>query len=91
MKNVVIRIVLDVILFMSVYLFPWWLIILGVLMALFINSAPELIVIGLLLDALYDGASPTLPNFQFTFTALFIIMFFSVEFLKRYIILYENK
>ena len=90
MKKATIRITFDIILFTGVYFFSWWLVLFTAIAAFFVSSAPELIMVGVLLDVIYRGTFSFLPHFEFTFTVLFTLLFFSVEFLKRYIIIYDE-
>jgi hypothetical protein len=77
------RIGIDIVLFLSVFLLPWWVTLLATLVATFlIHSFFESLVVGVLLDVLYGVPSTSfIKSFPFSlgFSFLFLISFWARE------------
>lgn len=88
MKGLTFRIALDIVLFIAVFILPWWLWLICVAFSVFvINHQYEIILLAFLADAAYGGGQASkigglvtggyLENFKFFFlasvTALLIV------------------
>lgn len=77
------RFVVDVVLFFSVFLFPWWATLIGAVLATFsFDSYFEGLVVGILLDALYGvPARSFIWDFPLTllFSFLLLISFWAKD------------
>jgi hypothetical protein len=85
-KKIVVRIFLEAILFLSIFVLPWWAVVMGAIIIFLLFQAPEVIVIGVFLDALYGGSIFTV---EFAFTIFFLLLFLVSRFLRQYIIIFE--
>ena len=70
------RIIADIIILVSLFLLPWWLVVIfGLFATYFFDTYYEIIFFGFIYDTLY--APPTLLwRFMFTIVAYFIFIFF---------------
>lgn len=77
------RISIDIILLLSVFLLPWWVTLLGTIVAIFfVRSFFESLVVGILLDILYGVPSISfIKSFPFSLALsfLFLISFWARE------------
>ncbi|MDP3735576.1 MAG: hypothetical protein Q8R39_04070 [bacterium] len=77
------RFLTDLVLFTAAFFTPWWLVVPGAALLLFrYHSAYELIVLGVILDALYGLPVRQLGGFRFPFTVLCTLLFLMLEFLR---------
>jgi len=77
------RIIADFILFVSVFLSPWFITApLGLIFLLYFYRYYEAIFAALMLDALFGLATPHLLNTPYIFTLFFSALFLVGEFLK---------
>lgn len=84
------RIIIDVILLVSVFVFPWWLSFFGaVVLMLFFEKFIELIAVGFILDSLYGFPHGGFFGFQYFLTTVMIFLFFIFRFLKSKMIFYR--
>jgi len=89
MRKIVLRAGLDILLLLSVFLLPWWFIVGAIIVFSSLLIAPEVVLAGVIMDALYGGSF--FPDFALFFTILFLSLFIIIQFLKRYIIIYNRK
>lgn len=82
------RIFLNVLIFLSILFFPWWITAFFALILLFSFEAAEVIIWGLLIDTLYGIPLAIFFHFTFVFTLLFMILFFVVQILKKRLVFY---
>jgi len=86
------RIVFDIILFLSIFLFPWWVTgILGFIGIFVYIQFYEFIIVGFIVHSIY-----AVPGHGFILSPLwFILIVFAVymiiQYIRRYIILYKNE
>ncbi len=67
---------LDIILLLSVFIFPWWLTaVLAVAILFYLKSFKELVIFGLLLDIYY--------GFDYRFTIISVLVLLSSFYLKK--------
>ncbi len=82
------RIVADIILFLSLLLFPWWVsLLLGLFLAFQFRNFYEIILAGLSLDLLFDGSA---GGFHFFFLVLFFGAFLVSFLVKEKLIFYTE-
>lgn len=71
-----IRIGIDCLLLISAFFFPWWVTMLGAVVATFyFRSYYEIVVLGLIIDSLYNASVPRFYGIQYvlTFAAIFFV------------------
>ena len=84
------RIIVDLFIFFSIFLLPWWVSLLLALSASFYFSHfIEIIFIGGTLDALY-GSGFSSFEFPYFFLLGTIVIFYGVQSLKKRLIMYED-
>jgi len=89
------RIILDIVFFLVILIFPWCV---SVLFALFLlyyfKSFNEIILFGLVIDILYDKYAPGVWDifhfFGFKFTFFFLILLFISFFVKKRLKFYSD-
>lgn len=81
------RIIFSLVFLLSVFILPWWLvIILGLVLVFYFNNYYEFIIAGLILDSLY-GNIISIDNFYFLFTLITTITtVFLINFKKKLLI-----
>ncbi len=78
------RSVIDVILILSAFMMPWWITALAACIALFyFESFYEIVVLGLIIDSLYNAAVPRVHHIQFVMTLGAIGIFFISVYIKE--------
>ena len=87
------RIVVDMLLLLSIVVFPWWVtLIIAFGTLLYFRNFIEFIVVGLLIDLLYAPTPERHYFFSSSFyTVLTAIIFLIVTTLKRFLIYYETR
>lgn len=86
----IIRIFLDIMLFLSVLFAPWWASVLIAVTILSIADAFEVILAGVALDALYSTPLAGFAMIEVLFTILFAGLFISAWYVKRHLLVYEK-
>jgi hypothetical protein len=85
------RFIFDLILFISVFVFPWWISLLGVIVGIFIfDDFYEYIVAGFIIFALYSVGGERFISSPIYFSLIIIISYAIIQFIKSYIILYKK-
>jgi hypothetical protein len=80
---IITRIIFDILLFLSVFLLPWWLAILFGLFLIFkFNNFYEFIFLCLLIDSLYGKQIQFLDSY-FIFTLVGLLIFIIINKLKQ--------
>ncbi len=80
----ILRIIIDCILILSAFFVPWWIPMLGGLIAIvFFNSYYEIVVLGVILDSLYNASIPRFYQFQFVLTLTSILAVFCIGAIKE--------
>lgn len=78
------RVFLGFLIILSIYLFPWWVSVLFILVLVARFRAPEVVLYGFMIDALY--AVPHAFNFYFWGFVSTLLLFFVVEYIKKKIL-----
>ncbi|HEY4490058.1 MAG TPA: hypothetical protein VJC12_02275 [Candidatus Paceibacterota bacterium] len=74
------RIFIDILLFVSVFIAPWWFtVILGFILVFLFENFYEVLIIGLIIDSLYGAHSLT---WTIAFSLLFLFSLFVKKHLK---------
>lgn len=90
MKNIFPRIIFDAILFIGVFVLPWWLwLVLVVISVFLINFQYEVIFFGFLADSVFGGGVIG-SGFHFMFLGSTIFILLVSIFLKPRLKFYEN-
>jgi hypothetical protein len=85
------RIILNIILFISIIICPWWVsVILALAILYYLKNFPEIILYGLLLDIYYGKLSSTFHIFDYRFTLLFLILLLSSFYIKKRLKFYDR-
>jgi len=81
------RIIFSLLFIYSVFILPWWLVlVLGLGLSFYFQNFYEFIVVGLILDSLYGGII-SIEKFYFFFTLITsIVTFFLINFKKKLLI-----
>ena len=89
------RIIFDVILFLSVLLWPWWLTVILAIVGLWLfRDYYEFLVLGIIFFAIYN--SPAIKEYNqiisspIWYPLILVILFIGAEQIKKIIILYRN-
>ncbi len=91
MNKTLLRISLDTIIFLSLFIFPWWVgMFLAVVGILFLSNFYEIFLVGYLLDILYGTSVKEFYGIWFVFTLLSIVIYIITERLKKSIRFYET-
>jgi hypothetical protein len=78
------RIFADIVLFLSIFFVPWWLVVAFAVVGLFtFSSFYEILFLGIVLDSLYNAPIAPFRHFQFVVTLLCVFLFVVIEALKR--------
>ena len=78
------RIIFDVLLFLIVIIFPWWVSVLfGLFILYYLKSFFEFVLFGLLLDICYGTFSYPFNVLEYKFTLLFLVLLLSSFFIKK--------
>lgn len=78
------RALFDVLLLLVAFLAPWWVAMTAALAAAFAFPAYyELVVLGLILDSLYNAPVARFHSFQFVLAASALVALVAVEAIKR--------
>jgi len=84
------RIILDIILFISLVAFvPWWLVVIfAIALSFYFPNYYEIIIAGILLDALYGAPQALFFNLTPFFSVASLIFFLLTSLLKKKMIYY---
>jgi len=78
------RILIDILFIFSIFLLPWWLTFLLLIIPLFYFSFYfEIIIFGIFVDALFAVPTNFIFEFQFVLTLFTTVLFFLVYILKK--------
>jgi hypothetical protein len=85
------RVIFDIILFLSLFILPWWVGVVFALVGIFVfKNYIEFIISGIIIYALYIIAGRGLINSPIYFSASILIIYFGIQMFRRKIILYKN-
>ena len=79
------RIFVDIILFASMFIFPWWIpAIISIVAAILLQNFLEIIVLAALYDFMYASSMGILGGLQFPVTIAACIVYIALSVLKKY-------
>jgi len=85
------RVIFDIILFISVFIFPWWISAILLLGGIFLfNKFYEFIIASVIIFALYSVPGVRWISSPVIFSLFIIIFYIMVEYFKNRIILYKK-
>jgi hypothetical protein len=86
------RIFVDILLILSLFIFPWWLVLILATIALFIFPAfYEILFLGVLMDSLYNAPIARFHQVEFVVTLVTAFLFVIAEILKRRLRFYTQR
>lgn len=86
------RILFDIILFLSVFLFPWWVATILAFVGIFLfTQFYEFIGVGIIIYALYAIPGSRIIASTVWFPVIVSLIYIFIQFTRRYIILYKNE
>jgi hypothetical protein len=86
------RVITDIALFISLFIFPWWfVVVLAVIALFFFNSYYEVIFLGVIIDSLYNAPIARFHGFEFVVTIAMVLLYILAEVLKRRLRFYNAK
>lgn len=86
------RFFFDFVLFISVFVFPWWLSVAITFFGLFVyKNFYEFILAFAILYSIYTVPANTILTSKLWFPVIVSIIFISAQYLRRYIVLYKNE
>ncbi len=85
------RILVDILLILSIFFFPWWLTLGLSLIALFyFDNFYEILFLGIGIDSLYNATIAIYHPVEFVATIIAIVLFVGVTILKNRLRLYSK-
>jgi hypothetical protein len=86
------RVIFDIILLISVFILPWWISTVLVLVGIFMfREFYEFLAIGMIMHILYAVPGPRIIASDIWFPIILVGVYIGIQALKRYIILYKNE
>lgn len=86
------RVIFDLILFVSVFIFPWWISLFLVLVGIFLfDNFYEFIVSGVIIYSIYATKGGQLISSPIFFSILIILSYIIIQLIRDNIILYKTK
>jgi len=78
------RFFFDIIFFISIMLFPWWLSFsFGVALSFYFKNFYELVFAGIIFDLLFGAGNAQNITFQYIFSVSTIVLVLLIEFVKK--------
>ena len=85
------RIIFDVVLFISVFVLPWWFSVFLLFIGIFIfNNFYEFIIASVIIYSLYAIPGNRIISSPIFFSSVLIILYIAIEYIKNNIILYKK-
>lgn len=82
------RVIFDIFLFLSVFLLPWWVVLILSLVGIFIfDQYYESVVAMILLQVLYSGLGSRVISSTFYYPLIIIIVYYLLTVLKKFILI----
>jgi len=82
------RILATVGLLVASFFVPWWFVLFLAVIVFFLYGAPELLIVGVVLDALHAEPQSTFFGSEFVFTLIFLALFILILQIKKRLINY---
>lgn len=85
------RAIFDLVLFVSIFIFPWWVSILLLFVGIFVfNNFYEFIIANVIIYYLYSVPSTRLISSPIFFSSVIIILYIMIQFIRDNIIFYKK-
>jgi len=85
-KSLYIRIVTDAVVILTAFAAPWWLaVIVAIAGAFYFQRYVELVVIGIIIDSLYNGPAGWFGGFPFAFTLVALVLYLIFGYAKTFL------
>jgi hypothetical protein len=85
------RVVFDVILFLSVLIFPWWISVLGVIIGIFaFKNFYEYIIAGVVIYSIFSVPSSRIISSPVLISLIIVGSYLIIQYIKNNIILYKK-
>jgi hypothetical protein len=85
------RVIFDIFLLISLYIFPWWISILLLFIGIFVfDNFYEFIVSNIIMYSMYATKSDRIISSSVFFPLIIIISYILIQFIKSNIILYKK-
>lgn len=85
------RVIFDIILFLSLFVLPWWISLFLVIIGIFIfDNFYEFIVSGIIFFSLYRAGNERLISSPIIFSLSLIIFYIVIQYIKSNIIFYKK-
>jgi len=86
------RVIFDILLFTSVFIFPWWISLFLVLIGIFVfKNFYEYIIVSVIVYSLYAVKGEMLISFPVLFSAVIIGTYVIIQYIRDNIIYIKNK
>lgn len=85
------RVIFDIVLFVSVFVFPWWISAILLFIGIFIfNNFYEFVIFSAIIFSLYSVSDGRLISSSIFFSGVIIILYFIIQYFRENIILYKK-
>ncbi|MEO8637785.1 MAG: hypothetical protein ABI430_02705 [Candidatus Taylorbacteria bacterium] len=79
------------ILMLSVFFIPWWVVLgLGICFLFYFDSFVEILILGFMIDSVYNVSSSHYLHFQFIISLLSVVLFVFSTQIKKRLTIYKN-
>lgn len=86
------RVIFDIILFTSIFIFPWWISVLLLFLGIFVfNNFYEFIVASVIIYSLYAIPGDRIISSPIFFSSFIVILYIVIGYIKNNIILYKDE
>jgi len=86
------RIIFDILLFLSIFILPWWVVVILAFIGIFIYTQfYEFLGVGIIIYALYAIEGSRVIASPVWFPIFISLTYIGIQFMRRYIILYKNE
>jgi hypothetical protein len=85
------HLILDLILFLTIIICPWWgSVIFALFLLYYLKFFNEIVIFGLITDIFYGSFSATFNLWDYKFTLLFLVLLLSSFFIKKRLKFYNR-
>lgn len=85
------RVIFDIVLFIFVFIFPWWVSVLLSLIGIFaFSNFYEFIAVGVIIFSLYSLPGDRIISFPIIFSLAIIVLYIIIQIIRDNIILYKK-
>jgi len=85
------RVIFDVVFFLSLFTFPWWVVVILAFLGIFLfNNFIEFIISGVVIYALYVIPGKGFINSPIYFSLIILLLYIIIQAFRSRIILYKN-